>query len=227
MPVTEQQHELITNQTAIGWEHLFRGRWATDWSLLERSHKQSCQPQYKSDLTMQIAKELLNWVKLLWTDRSKARHGQDMNTKLTARREAIDKEVRQLYQEKEKAPHEDQSIFQDSVEVHLQQPMSKLENWISCHRSLIKHSVNKASQLAKAASSSILKHVSQGKTQRMLNGTVQRINKESHSPVKMLKQPRLTHFGWMPRPCFKTSNHKLNPCKKQSTERNTHGDHPG
>ena len=81
----QEYSALITSQSAIGWDHLYRGRWSKEWSKLQQSYLK------KNSLTspkctgkhwvLAAGRHLIDrWFKV-WDARNKARHGVDDDAK--------------------------------------------------------------------------------------------------------------------------------------------------
>ena len=84
----------------------------------------------------------------IWRLRNQAKHGKDVNTRIEQSKLKIERRIRACYAQQAQVMYEDSHVFQEDVETHLQQPLSKLRNWLSCYSARIKQSVKQAQRQA-------------------------------------------------------------------------------
>jgi hypothetical protein len=94
-------HPLINSQNQIGWDHLFRGRWSTEWSKCHRrfASRMSLAPKFSDGSRwVRILGRLLlkQWFEL-WTIRNLERHGKDLQEQQHIRREFLQSQLEELY----------------------------------------------------------------------------------------------------------------------------------
>ena len=137
--------ELIATQSRIGWDHFFRGKWSHDWRIL----------QYFYAKRFKLLKESEGWaIKLIqllsnaafdaWEERNHGRHGYDSATRKQKALEQTQKEVRLLYSLRNQVLSDDQNLFQTSLSTHLNQPLHRLQSWVTANKLLILHSAKQA-----------------------------------------------------------------------------------
>jgi hypothetical protein len=116
--------EMITKQTAAGWNQIFLGRFVKEWiqfqedslgTISNRKPKQSGAIWLQGIITI-----IWQHVHQEWETRNKARHGHDAETQEIARLEQAQRETAEIYATREQINPEYQDVFYDSLEEHFQ-----------------------------------------------------------------------------------------------------------
>ena len=111
--VTQEYRELIRSQSAIGWEHLWYGRWSTSWVTVGHSR----------DVSKGIVRDRLRWMKgvitTMWWfmhERWKERGAASGRDQHNVRREELLSEIRKLLQEEGHMPLRYRFLFKPGLE---------------------------------------------------------------------------------------------------------------
>ena len=98
IPVPHTLTDLAAAQSAIGWEHVLRGRLSHQWAATQHVHMGAyCHKKNGTTwLTTVIQKILQGWLDL-WDLRNGERHGRDRQTKAQADRAQAVRELELLY----------------------------------------------------------------------------------------------------------------------------------
>jgi hypothetical protein len=116
--------EMITKQTAAGWNQIFLGRFVKEWiqfqedslgTISNRKPKQSGAIWLQGIITI-----IWQHVHQEWETRNKARHGHDAETQEIARLEQAQRETAEIYATREQINPEYQDVFYDSLEEHFE-----------------------------------------------------------------------------------------------------------
>jgi hypothetical protein len=130
-------HTLILSQNTIGWGHLFRGRWSTNWESQQQVHAATrANPPDNLDgaeWTRIHGKNLIKkWLEV-WEIRNTARHGKDKDDQRDKRLDHLRSRLQTLYDMKTQLLPAHQSIFHENVDEHIKiyDNLDGLENWIN------------------------------------------------------------------------------------------------
>ena len=139
--IPPEYHDLIQDQSAIGWYHVFLGRLSLHWSSLQDAHLSRSQIKIKGvtgeKWTRKIATVVItSWCEL-WDSRNKDRHGRDAAHKKVALHEQVTREMEILYQYNTKVLQRDRTIFNVSLPDQLLKPTRVLRQWINTHQNVI------------------------------------------------------------------------------------------
>lgn len=148
----EKYGSLIRNQNLIGWDQLYRARWAVEWTKFQDQY--AAHPltnEYVSGQTwiLGLGRLILDQWFQLWKLRNADRHTRDNLLLRESRARLIHSELRHLYTFRFKVCPNDRRLFKDSADAHLQHQgsLDALEEWIHMYRPAIMASVEQASKL--------------------------------------------------------------------------------
>ena len=145
---------LIQQQNAIGWMHLFRGRWTKEWK--------QCQYRWARSRPIPNAVEVANkWVHLqsrtmldqwwkLWKLRNEERHGWDTASREARQRPVIQSKLEELYSYRDKMMQVDTDVFPyPTAQAHMeaQQSLTSLQEWCMDNGPAIRASCTQAQKL--------------------------------------------------------------------------------
>jgi hypothetical protein len=149
-------HLLINSQNQIGWDHLFRGRWSSEWKNCHRHYATRMSLTGKhSDSTRWVRNigQLLiaQWFEL-WTTRNLERHGKDHQEQEAKRRQFLTSQLEELYSYRdEMLPLHRHILMQDSQTHLTQRPnLDGLETWLHTFGPAIHSSIKQAKAQAAA-----------------------------------------------------------------------------
>ena len=142
---------LVVHQNAIGWDHFFRGKWSSEWNYLQKQYlartgkrATRSQEQWTTSLLRLIWDKLHN----LWCQRNKCRHGHDTRSTRDISLDQCKRIIKSLYQLKGKVQPQDDYVFYESLEAHLEQNVEELRQWIAVNQPLITYSARSATRAA-------------------------------------------------------------------------------
>ena len=149
----ERYTGLIINQNAIGWEHLYRGKWCEDWRLLQDDYcsgphsKESALPG--TTWTLGIGRLLIDQWLQLWKLRNEDRHGVDTLRNSLVREQMLHAELHDLYNQRTLVCPADRSLFYATSAEHIQKhpSLDAIEDWILTYRPAIMASTEQAQRL--------------------------------------------------------------------------------
>ena len=143
---------LIIDQTAIGWVHLFRGRWALQWNELHSQYLTRTHTQHTPSNAKWITKLgimcLREWLEV-WKLRSADRHGKDKAAQTINRTAHLLAQLEELYALKHKVLPAHRHLFLSDAQTHLEstRALDSLEDWIHAFRPAILSSVKQAQSI--------------------------------------------------------------------------------
>lgn len=146
-------HALIRNQNSIGWDHVYRGRWAKEWMLLQHQHQSSLttteQTRSPSQWIIGLGRLMIDQWLQLWKLRNTQRHGHTLLAQSQLRGRILQSELQELYEYRQKVCPTDTHMFYASATEHLSQhpSLEAIESWIQSHRSAILASTEQAQRL--------------------------------------------------------------------------------
>jgi hypothetical protein len=71
---------------------------------------------------------------MLWTIRNDERHRWDKESRDSAKREVIHKELENIYNRKQEHPLRVQRLLRDSYEAHIQETVTKIADWLDAYK---------------------------------------------------------------------------------------------
>ena len=145
-------HRLITYQNQIGWSHLFRGRWSSEWRILHTDYITN-HPTDDSlagtNWVTQLGQRLLrSWFEV-WETRNQERHGKDEEARKEKRKDTIKFQLNELYKLKHKVLPAHLHLFLSDAQTHFSTTtvLDSLEDWISTFGPAIHASAKQAQSI--------------------------------------------------------------------------------
>ena len=142
--LTPSLARVVAQQTLIGWDQLFLGRFACSWSSVQEDHLRSLEIDSSKSIsgtafvsgTIQL---LFHHLFLLWTRRNEDVHGRDSLTREAAALVLAKREIRSLYQHRNAVPTELQQIFYTDPDTHFDfhTTSSSLQSWLATWKPVI------------------------------------------------------------------------------------------
>jgi hypothetical protein len=148
---------LITEQTSIGWRHIFNGHLSCQWRVLQDSHirhnKILTRTQTGSNWSLRTLTTVWTAFFSLWTDRNEAIHGHDLKTQNQSRHRRLRAEMELLHSQRDNVLAVDSDAFigdhPDALETFLSvSTPTHIQNWLNTWRPLIVSSVKSAKELS-------------------------------------------------------------------------------
>ena len=147
---TKYSH-LVIQQNAIGWDQFFRGKWSNEWNYLQKQYlartgktATRSQAQWTTSLLRLIWDKLHN----LWCQRNTSRQSQDSRSARDMSLDRCKRIITSLYNLKGKVQPQDEHVFYENLEEHLDQDIVSLRQWISVNQPLITFSSRSATRAA-------------------------------------------------------------------------------
>ena len=143
--------QLVVQQNAIGWDHFFRGKWSRDWIHLQKQYlarigkrASRSQEQWTTSLLRLIWDKLHN----IWCQRNKRRHGHDSRLHRDLSLDRCKRIIISLYELRGKVQPQDDYVFYEKLEDHLEQNVEELRQWIAVNQPLLTYSARSATRAA-------------------------------------------------------------------------------
>jgi hypothetical protein len=150
-------HQLIKEQTTIGWRHVFNGHLTSQWRIRQdrylRQGKIQTLRHTGSNWSLRTLTTLWNAFFGLWTERNEAIHGHDLSTQNQARHRKLRAEMELLHSQRDQvlAINSDAFIGEspEALETFLSvSTATHIQNWIHVWRPLILSSISSAKALS-------------------------------------------------------------------------------
>ena len=136
-------HFLIESQNDIGWLNLFKGLWSKQWMSAHEDYCENNKIAHNKLWTIGVTSLCWTmWLKL-WKIRSSYHHGVEQEEKIKRKREKVVYQLRNLYDKKSRILAMDQDIFRASIEEHLEESTTRIQNWIAINKPVISLSMKK------------------------------------------------------------------------------------
>ena len=138
---------LVLQQNAIGWDHLFLGRFSSEWSSLQdeyyarRSH--STETKHQTGQRWQIAVISMVWF-LLWATRNKELHGADSRSQSQTERREIERTLIDIYEIRTHIEPSVQQLLHRDITEHFSKTMAYNKNWLAVYGPLVKMRIRRA-----------------------------------------------------------------------------------
>ena len=121
-------------QTAIGWNVLFRGFWSNSWRQAQEEQFRTNNIRERQDTGDRCAAKAQMWFidlfELLWGLRNEDQHGNDADTERLIRVSKCERAIRRLYDKGGKLPYCERHPFRDPIDTLLSKPVTDQELWI-------------------------------------------------------------------------------------------------
>jgi exonuclease III len=145
---------LITQQSLIGWQEMFRGRFSSEWARRQDEyywqHREELPHSKMSGQSWQvklICKIWELWMEV-WKIRNQALHGYDDRTRNEAERREIFRTLEEIYRNRHDFEPSVQGLLHPTIEAHRQEPLWVTRNWISTNRGLMQESMRRVRTMA-------------------------------------------------------------------------------
>lgn len=138
---------LIREQNEIGWYNFLAGKMSVQWKHQQQEYWRRTKRKpnrAETKWTTKLLKTIWTQLHEMWLQRCSERHGPDKETRSSAQAELTKRTIRSLYALKDQCLHEDQHIFYETADAHLQQNNNSLRHWVELNQSLITYSVRQA-----------------------------------------------------------------------------------
>ena len=141
---------LLHQQNAIGWDHLFLGRFSSEWSSLQDEYyarqARATETKRQTGHRWQIAIIGAIWQQwfLLWEQRNKDLHGADASAKALAERRVIDRTLIDIYDFRNQMEPSVRRLLHQDITDHFSKTVTYNKNWIAVYGPLVKMSIKRA-----------------------------------------------------------------------------------
>jgi hypothetical protein len=162
---------IILQQNAIGWDHIFQGRFSASWSDLQDTYyaHQACTADIESKKGLsgnywQVAIIGVLWTQWfqLWEIRNHDLHGADKRELARAERTEVERNLREIYDIKSQLEPSVQQLLCQHITAHFSKPVWYNKNWIAIHAPLVTTSLKRAKARALQGVRSIRSYFIQG-----------------------------------------------------------------
>lgn len=154
VPMTSTQYpprytNLINCQNAIGWDHIYRGKWSDQWQNLQDQYISTSSNTSAPATILGLGRILIDQWLHLWKLRNEDRHGVDNRRHSQLREHTLHAELHDLYTYRMLVCPSDRNIFYDSPTDHTRNhpSLDALEDWILTYRPVILASAELATRL--------------------------------------------------------------------------------
>jgi hypothetical protein len=140
-------HKIAASQTRIGWMAIFRGFWSQKWLEAHIAHvlavrlwdqtDQAKRQKHQDRWLNKVSSFVMRQCHKLWQQRNNDRHGVTLAEKSAALRATAERELDQLYNQRDDCEPRHRQLFLPSLVQHQRQSLSEIRNWISMHSSII------------------------------------------------------------------------------------------
>jgi hypothetical protein len=146
---------LIMQQNRIGWEHIFQGRFSTEWSLLQDdfyANQLNHKPNQKrrTGHSWQVAIIRCVWSRwyLVWEMRNHDLHGADESSRAKANREEVERSLRVIYDARALMEPSVQTLLCKDITSHFSRTTRYTQNWLAVYGPLVRSSIRRAKERA-------------------------------------------------------------------------------
>ena len=154
---------IVSHQNDIGWQHVFLGRFATEWSEIQDVHfirinqETNDKKLKRTGQRWQVVLVGFMWEQWwkVWESRNRDLHGADAKSKAKAEARETHRTLSELYDLRSRTDPHVQQLFHIDINVQLSRPIWLTQNWIAINGPLIRDNVRKATARAKAGMRSI------------------------------------------------------------------------
>ena len=143
---------LIESQNAIGWRHLFNGRWSVHWSHIQSvAHGETTVHGVSpagNKWNCAIIKEIWSQWHILWQLRNERVHGHDVATRRVAELDVLRRRMRNLYAKEGQVEPHVAEVLRIPIEEQLARGATYIANWLATHEPTILSSIRRANARA-------------------------------------------------------------------------------
>ena len=145
--------KLLIEQNAIGWRQLFSGRFSIEWSRVQQEYysKHRTKPGHvknRDGSKWQVKLNSLMWDqwRSVWTMRNSDVHGLDQVTRARAARAAMERDLREVYDQRHHLEPQVESLLHINEHEHRSRTVSTNRNWLAVNLPIIRRSVRRVTQ---------------------------------------------------------------------------------
>jgi hypothetical protein len=143
---------LYAQQTAIGWDHLIRGRITKRWI---KEHNKITGANNSREIFQQVLHHINFTLFKMWKHRNEDVHGTDPNIQQRYFESFLIPRVTYLYSKKHLLPAIDQQNFTLPLQELLHQPKAVVERWLDTNEAYLKISIQRESKRIKEGNTNI------------------------------------------------------------------------
>ena len=149
---TSAVRRVIFQQNAIGWDHIFQGRFSVSWGALQDDYYARQARITDTELkcitgnywqAMVIEIIWRQWFQL-WNIRNNDLHGADKNAKAQAERQEVERALRDIYDIKMQLEPSVQQLLCKDITDNFSKPVWYNRNWLAIHAPLAYASLKRA-----------------------------------------------------------------------------------
>ncbi len=136
--------QALEAQEKIGWVRMLQGYWSKEWQAAydksymipteeapkERNKRLRHMARWQKTMIQTVWGSMIQ----LWKIRNDERHGLDKESRDRCRREVLHHELATIYGRKQQYPQRVQLLLRESYEVHIQETVTKLADWLECYK---------------------------------------------------------------------------------------------
>jgi hypothetical protein len=123
---------------------MLQGYWSHEWQVAYESTYATPATEDRKAKTKRLL-QMGRWQKniitaiwgamiKLWKLRNEERHGWDQESRERSRREVLHFELEEIYNRKEEYPRRVQNLLRASYEIHIQETVTKLADWLEAYK---------------------------------------------------------------------------------------------
>ena len=160
----EPYSSLVEHQNNIGWDNLFRGKFAVDWNLIQKpfiissinaNPTKLLRKAQHANIVTAIYSTIYGVLHEMWKERCDDRHKRCSGRPSVTKLHLLCTEVRELYNLKDYVLPEDRVAFRDDIDIHLTDSVRQLRAWLHRWRRVLPNSARKYSELSTASTKTI------------------------------------------------------------------------
>ena len=157
-------NRLIRRQNAIGWKHLWLGRFSVEWSDMQDNfytrNPTSDDAKKKKKLTGQrwqvaIIGEIWDQWRVIWDSRNQDLHGADERQRAEVETREVRRDIRDLYDLRARLDPHLQALFHPDIATQYERPNWFNRNWLAIHAPTMRENLKQVTVRAKAGVRSI------------------------------------------------------------------------
>jgi hypothetical protein len=152
-----RSHQLIKEQSAIGWRKLFNGHLSTQWRIHQdrylRRGKLSTHAHTGANWSVRTLTIIWKAIFTVWKNQNKSIHGHDLKTQNQARHRQLRAEMELLHSQRDRVLAVDNDVFIGNTPKALKtfltvSSATHVQNWLHVWKPIIVSSVKSAKEMA-------------------------------------------------------------------------------
>ncbi|KAI2500968.1 hypothetical protein MHU86_13513 [Fragilaria crotonensis] len=172
--------QLTESQSAIGWRHVFSGRFSVQWAIAQSCHLEQEDVDQPTTAGVQWLVEIITTIwqqwRELWKHRNNIVHGKDEAAQHQIQKRILENRIHKVYELKHRVEPSLKHVFTSTAQYHIDKGNTHMTNWLAVHELAAIESEAKATSRAIQGTRSILSYFGGG------GGTVPSL-KKSHLQV--------------------------------------------